>query len=116
MFHAYYSPLEPPSPRAARSGLGPAWFRMCRTLQAYAERHGYRLAAAFGREPSHVHAYYVRPGFPDSDAIVAAIRGFDYVWYQDGHRSVNFVLADEHASRDARTRAPGANVAGAMVP
>ena len=94
MFHAYYSPLEPPTPRAARSGLGPAWFRMCRTLQAYAERHGYRLAAAFGREPSHVHAYYVRPGFPDSDAIVAAIRGFDYVWYQDGQRSANFALPE----------------------
>jgi hypothetical protein len=111
MFHAYYSPLEPPSPRAAPSGLGPAWFRMCRTLQAYAERHGYRLAAAFGREPSHVHAYYVRPGFPDSDAIVAAIRGFDYVWYQDGERSINFAVPDP---RDARTRAPGAELAAIL--
>ena len=90
LFHAYYSPLEPPGPRAPRSGLGPSWFRMCRTLQSYAERNGYRLAAAFGREPSHVHAYYVRPGFPDSDAIVAAIRDCDYVWYQDGQRSINF--------------------------
>jgi arabinofuranosyltransferase len=105
MFHAYYSPLEPPGPRAARSGLGPAWFRMCRTLQAYAERRGYRLAAAFGREPSHVHAYFVRPGFPDSAPIEAAIRGFDYVWYQDGQPSVNF--AAESATRDTHTRAPG---------
>lgn len=90
MFHAYYSPLEGPGPRAERSGLGPAWFRMCRTLQAYAERRGYRLAALFGREPSHVHAYYVRPGFADSAAIEAAVRGFDYIWYQDGRPSTNF--------------------------
>lgn len=94
MFHAYYSPLEPPGPRAERSGLGPGWFRMCRTLQAYAERRGYRLAAAFGREPSHVHAYYVRPGFPESAALEAAIRGLDYVWYQDGQRSANFALPE----------------------
>jgi hypothetical protein len=95
MFHAYYSPLEGPGPRAERSGLGPAWFRMCRTLQAYAERHGYRLAAAFGREPSHVHAYYVRPGFPHSAAVFAAIRDCDYIWYRDGHTSTNFALAAE---------------------
>jgi len=90
MFHAYYSPLQAPGPRAERSGLGPAWFQMCRTLQAYAERRGYHLAAAFGREPSHVHAYYVRPGLTDSAALEAAIRQLDYVWYQDGQRSTNF--------------------------
>ena len=94
MFHAYYSPLEPPGPRAAASGLGPAWFRMCRTMQAYAERNGYRLAAAFGREPSHVHAYYVRPGFPEAAAIEAAIRGLDYIWYQDGRQSSNFAATE----------------------
>jgi hypothetical protein len=90
MFHAYYSPLEEPGPRAERSGLGPAWYRMCRTLQAYAERRGYRLAALFGREPSHVHAYYVRAGFPDAAAIEAAIRDFDYIWHRDGRTSTNF--------------------------
>ena len=94
MFHAYYSPLEEPGPRAETSGLGPAWFRMCRTLQSYAQRRGYRLAALFGREPSHVHAYYVRAGFPDAAALAAAIRGFDYVWYQDGQRATNFAPAD----------------------
>ncbi len=90
MFHAYYSPLEDPGPRAETSGLGPGWFRMCRTLQSYAERRGYRLAALFGREPSHVHAYYVRAGLPDTAAIAAAIGGFDYVWYQDGRPATNF--------------------------
>ena len=98
MFHAYYSPLEDPGPRAETSGLGPAWYRMCRTLQAYAERNGYRLAAAFGREPSHTHVYYVRAGFADTDAVFAAIRSFDYVWYQDGRPSTNFA-ADEPGAR-----------------
>jgi len=97
MFHAYYSPLEGPGPRAETSGLGPAWYRMCRTLQAYAERNGYRLAAVFGREPSHTHAYYVRPGFPDADVIEAAIRGLDYVWYQDGRPSTNFAASEAGA-------------------
>ena len=84
MLHAYYSPLEPPGPRAETLGLGPAWYRTCRTLQAYAEARGYRLAAVFGREPDHTHSYYVRPGFAGADAVYAAIRGFDYAWYQDG--------------------------------
>jgi hypothetical protein len=97
MFHAYYSPLEEPGPRAEISGLGPAWYRMCRTLQAYAERNGYRLAAVFGREPSHTHAYYVRTGFPDADAVFAAIRSFDYIWYQDGRPSTNFAAAEAEA-------------------
>jgi hypothetical protein len=90
MFHAYYSPLEPPGPRAETSGLGPGWYRTCRTLQAYAEARGYRLAAVFGREPDHTHSYYVRPGFPDAGAIFAAIRDLDYPWYQDGLPSTNF--------------------------
>ena len=98
MFHSYYSPLEEPGPRARTSGLGPAWYRMCRTLQAYADRNGYRLAAVFGRDPSHTHAYYVRPGFPDTDAVFDAIRSFDYTWHQDGRPSTNFV-ADEPGAR-----------------
>ena len=99
MFHAYYSPLEPPGPRAERSGLGPEWFRTCRTLQSYAEGRGYRLAALFGREPDHVHAYYVRPGFPDAAPIEAAIRDFDYAWYQDGMPSANFAPSGAEARR-----------------
>ena len=99
MFHAYYSPLEPPGPRAETSGLGPAWYRMCRTLQAYAEAHGYRLAAVFGREPDHTHAYYVRPGLADTDALVSAIRALDYPWYQDGMPSRNFARAGVEAGR-----------------
>jgi hypothetical protein len=90
MLHAYYSPLEAPGPRAETSGLGPGWFRMCRTLQAYAQARGYRLAAAFGREPDHTHAYYVRQDFADAAPIAARIRELDYSWYQDGMRSTNF--------------------------
>ena len=97
MFHAYYSPLEPPGPRAETSGLGPGWYRTCRTLQAYAEGRGYRLAAVFGRERDHTHSYYVRPGFPDATALEAAIRDFDYAWYQDGMPSVNFARAEAGA-------------------
>jgi len=97
MFHSYYSPLAAPGPGAETASLGPEWYRMCRTLQAYAERRGYRLAAVFGREPSHTHSYYVRPGFPDAAAIQARIRDFDYPWYQDGQPSFNFALPEAGA-------------------
>ena len=55
------------------------------------------LAAVFGREPDHTHSYYVRPGFPDADALFAAIRDLDYAWYQDGMPSTNFARAEAEA-------------------
>jgi hypothetical protein len=82
--HAYFSPVAPPeTTNAAQRGLGPAWFEMAMTLQRYAESRGYRLAAAFGREPDDTHYYYVRPDFPESAAITARIRGMRYLW--NGH-------------------------------
>ena len=79
--HAYFSPAAPPDgPGARERGLGPAWFDMVTTLQRYAVSRGYTLAAAFGRDPADTHYYYVRPGFPESEAITARIRGMRYLW------------------------------------
>jgi hypothetical protein len=80
MFHAYFSPQSPRDEPASRRGLGRAWDDTVRTLQSYAEGRGYELAAVFARGPHESHYYYVRPGFLDHDAIVAAVRVGDYEW------------------------------------
>ncbi|MBI3932994.1 MAG: hypothetical protein HY317_06235 [Acidobacteria bacterium] len=78
-FHAPFSPALPPEKAgAAERGLGREWLRMVLVLKGYAERRGYRLAAAFGRNPYDAHYYYVRPGFPDGDAIFQRIRETRY--------------------------------------
>lgn len=88
-FHAYFSPgMREDDPRVVNRALGPRWYSMVRTLQAYAETNGYVLAACFGRNAWDTHYYYVRRGFPHSDEIVAALRGFDYYW--DGEATVDF--------------------------
>jgi arabinofuranosyltransferase len=79
MFHAYFSP-ESPRDESARRGLGRAWDDTVRALQSYAEERGYELAAVFARNPHESHYYYVRRGFLDHDAIVAAVRVGDYQW------------------------------------
>ena len=95
--HAYYSPAASPEETgAAARGLGPTWLAMATTLQRYAERRGYVLAAAFGRAADDTHYYYVRPGFPESETIAAGIRGMRYLW--NGH--------------PARDYAAGASAAG----
>ncbi|HEY7508633.1 MAG TPA: hypothetical protein VIG50_00185 [Vicinamibacteria bacterium] len=97
-FHAYHSPAAPPSgPDAARRGLGPAWFEMVTTLQRYAERRGYTLAAAWGPSPDDTHHYYVRPGLPESQALTHRIRTLRYLW--NGHPATNFAAAGEEGSR-----------------
>ncbi len=78
-FHAYYGPSSPQEGRAAERGL-PGWYRMCRTLQQYAESRGYTLAAAYGEDGFDTHWYFVKPGFPDHDAVVDTIRGVPYLW------------------------------------
>jgi hypothetical protein len=94
--HAYFSPAAPPEgPAAARRGLGPAWFEMVTTLQRYATARGYRLAAVFGRGPTDTHYYYVRPGFPHSDAIATRIRGTPYLW--NGHPAEDYTPAPAQA-------------------
>jgi arabinofuranosyltransferase len=86
VFHAGFSPLVPAAPG------DDSWSRTLRTLQDYAARRGYLLAAAFGHDPFETHYYLVRPDCPDAPRIVEAVRGADYRWYAEGQPSVNFAL------------------------
>ena len=94
MFHAYYSPLEPPE----RGGLGArsVWYRRAARCRPSG---GPRLPAGRGREAASPipHSYYVRPGFAEADAVYAAIRDFDYAWYQDGMPANNFARTETEA-------------------
>jgi hypothetical protein len=87
MFHADFSPLSPP-PDSAEAG---SWLGMVLTLKQYAEANGYELAAVFGSSPRDTHYYYVRPGFPDSAAIIEDIRAIEAEGYIFGGRSINFI-------------------------
>jgi len=92
-FHAYFSPGTPDSgDRIERRALGPRWYRMVMTLRKYAESRGYVRAAVFGRNAYDTHWYFVRSGFPQSDEIVARLRGLDYWW--DGEPTVDLRDAD----------------------
>lgn len=85
MFHAYFSPI-------ASEGRTDAWNAMVTTLKEYAEARGYVHAAAFGESPYDCHHYYVRPGFPDSQALAVSIRELDYTWMSSGRRCVNYAV------------------------
>lgn len=87
MWHGYFSPLHPPSSEQAKGGQ---WFRQVMTLQDYAERHSFTLAAAFGVSPDNTHYYYVRPDLPEHDEIVKRIRATDYTWYANGQKCKNY--------------------------
>jgi hypothetical protein len=85
MIHAYFSPLvDVPE-------TGDEWWKMATTLNDFAERRGYVLAAAFGVSPYDSHYYYVRRDFDDSDTIIRRIRETPYFW-RYGPRCVNFAL------------------------
>jgi hypothetical protein len=94
--HAYFSPQAPLAQGTPERGLGRQWFDMVTTLQRYAVARGYTLAAVFGRNPTDTHYYYVRPGFPESAAIAARIRGMRYLW-------------NGHPAHDYTPDAPGAS-------
>jgi arabinofuranosyltransferase len=97
-FHAYHSPAaSPEGPEASRRGLGPEWFEMVTTLQRYAERHGYTLAAVYGPAPDDTHHYYVRAGFPEAEAITRRIRTMRYLW--NGHPAKSFAGVAAEGSR-----------------
>jgi hypothetical protein len=60
-------------------------------LRRYAIEHGYVMAARWG--PVYCddyHVYWVRPDFPDRDAIVSAIRDHPYYWQGSGQLSYDF--------------------------
>jgi hypothetical protein len=85
MIHAYFSPL------VDVTETGDEWWKMATTLNDFAERRGYVLAAAFGVSPYDSHYYYVRRDFDDSDTIIRRIRETPYFW-RYGPRCVNFAL------------------------
>jgi hypothetical protein len=60
---------------ASPSALAPwGWSEMVATLENYALRHNYTLAAAFGQSPQLARYYYVRSDLPDGAEIVHRIR------------------------------------------
>lgn len=90
--HAYRSPLVP-------TPLGDdAWSRMVATLETYAERHGYLLAASFGPTPFDTHTYYIRPG-PGAEALAARIRGVRYLWHDGGLPTFDYSAAAREERR-----------------
>ena len=96
MFHAYFSPVVPTNPerRASRDPRVIQWDWMLDTLMQYAEQRGYILAAVYGETPYDTHYYYVRPDFPDAEAIVKLIRSTRYIWYRTGMPCANYALLE----------------------
>jgi arabinofuranosyltransferase len=62
-------------------------------MGAFANRHRYTLAAAYGSWECNLHVYWVRPGIPDYDAIVSTIRDHPYVFLDNGQ------LAEDYRDR-----------------
>jgi arabinofuranosyltransferase len=89
VFHAYFSPR---SPQEDREG---AWTDMVTLLSRWAQERGYVLAACFGDSPHDTHWYYVRPDFPDAEAIVRRIRETPYTWQPTGRQAVDYRLTSE---------------------
>jgi arabinofuranosyltransferase len=77
MFHAYFSPLHPAAPDKERGPWFGPWMRQDVILQRYAEKHHFILAAVYGLAADDTHYYYVSPDLPETNAIVAGIRGAD---------------------------------------
>ena len=59
-------------------------------LRKYALKHGYVFAAKWGAESCNYHVYWVRPDFPDRDAIISAIRDYPYYAQGSGQLSLDF--------------------------
>ena len=96
LVHAFFSPGVPDhGPRVENRSLGARWYRMTTTLERYAQSRGYELAACYGRNAWDTHYYYVRRGFPQSDEIVARLRGLDYYW--DGEPTIDFAAQQRAA-------------------
>jgi hypothetical protein len=88
MFHANFSPVLEDG--CVGPEFLPGWNEMTFRLKRFATQHHYRLVAAYGVDPYDSFYHYVRPDFPDSDALVAAIRATDYVVPAADGRAINF--------------------------
>jgi len=92
-FDGFFSPLIP-ADQQPESMQEQFWFRATTTLQTYAEKNDYVLAAAYGISPYKCHYYYVRSDVPESAEIVRGIRETDYRWVDayraSGKKCLNF--------------------------
>jgi arabinofuranosyltransferase len=85
-YHSNFSPVAPPDP-ALR---GDDWYEMVLTLQTYAEKNNYILAAVYGDSPNYVQYYFVRSDFPESAEIVRRIRTMEYYSDQSEATATNY--------------------------
>lgn len=74
----------------ATSGMGNKLTVDAQLARDYAVAHGYILAAKWGARYCDYHTYWVKPDFPDSAAIVSAIRDHPYYSQVDGQLSFDF--------------------------
>lgn len=86
MFRAEFSPVK------SFQGGSKEILEMVLTLKAYAEKHNYILAAAYGDNPQVAHYYYIRIDFPEASELVARIRNVPYYWYDSGNKAVNYAV------------------------
>ncbi len=61
-------------------------------MRHYAVSHGYVLAAMWGATYCNYHVFWVRPDFPDRDAIVSAIK--DHPFYTQGEGLLAYDFRD----------------------
>lgn len=83
---------------------------MTRTLNEYAAKNNYRLAAIFGTTENDTHIYYVRSNFPDSDNIFNAIQSIKYPWRDKNTFAINYVLPHSNNATDSSNSAVFPNV------
>ena len=89
MFRAEFSPVKP------FQGGSHDLLEMVMTLKAYAEKHNYILAAAYGDNPQVAHYYYIRSDFPAANELVARIRNVTYFWVESGNKAKNYALIEK---------------------
>jgi hypothetical protein len=64
--------------------------RAVRVMHQYALHHGYILAAAYGDKPCNLHFFWIKPGTPDTDELVAYIRNTPYYFMDTGLLSADY--------------------------
>jgi len=79
MYHA------PPPPAPGAPHFDQRWAEMVSVLDGYVRSRGYTLAAAWGERDDDLHYYYIRPDWPDGEAIAEEIRALPYAWPASGH-------------------------------
>ncbi|WP_263370031.1 hypothetical protein [Granulicella cerasi] len=97
IYHSYY--LGPtPAPSAAFQAravkdFDSRLYTVDYTLRQYAEANHYKLAGIFAVQTCDFHYVWVRPGLPDTDALVHLIQS-DYAFQGKTGGTYNFVASD----------------------